>query len=111
AEASTGEQIQSQFMGERLLLLEKAVPPERHIRPRRSMIVALASAGGIGLGLAAIVLLEILGGRVRRPVQLERKLGIEPLATIPYIRTRGQIWRARMLGMAAIALAVTAVPV
>lgn len=110
AEASTGEQIQSQLMGEQLLLLERAVPPERHIQPRRSMIVAIAAAAGIGAGLAGIVLIEILQGRVRRPVQLQRVLGIEPLATIPYIRTPSQVWRRRAAAVLAVALVVAGLP-
>jgi len=111
AEAATGEQIETRFKGERLSLLEAAVPPENPVRPKRTLIALGAAAAGAGLGLAAIVLLEILLGRVRRPVQLHKVLGIEPLATIPYIRTHAQIWRRRIIAGLAVTVLLISLPV
>jgi hypothetical protein len=42
-------------------------------------------AGGIGMGLGLIVLLEFPNKTVRRPTELVQKLQIQPLATIPFI--------------------------
>ena len=111
AEASTGEQIEARFKGERLSLLEPALPPEKPIRPKRFVIALGGAAAGVGLGLVLAVALELLGGRIRRPIQLQRSLGIEPLATIPYIRTRSEIWKRRAITALAVVIAVAALPV
>ena len=46
--------------------------------------------GGVGAGLGFILLLEMLNRSIRRPVDLTGQLGIQPFATIPYIRTPGE---------------------
>ena len=45
---------------------------------------------GAGLGLAAalFLLLELINRSVRRPAEIVSRLGITPLATIPYVETR-----------------------
>jgi uncharacterized protein involved in exopolysaccharide biosynthesis len=110
AEASTGEMIEASFRGERLSLVEAALPPERALRPRRLTIAAAGLAGGMALGLGLVFLVELLQRPLRRPVQLERVLGIEPLATIPYMRTNAQLWRRRLLTAVALTAVVSAWP-
>ncbi|MDB5540755.1 MAG: lipopolysaccharide biosynthesis protein, partial [Devosia sp.] len=85
AEASIGEQIEARFKGERLALIEDAQPPDHPVRPKRFMIAAGGAAAGLVAALAAVAGLEFLNAKVRRPIELQRKLGIDPLATIPFI--------------------------
>ena len=85
AEASTGEQIEVLSKGVRFSIMESARPPEDAIRPSRRLVASLGVAGGIGMGLGLIVLLEFLNKTVRRPTELVQKLQIQPLATIPFI--------------------------
>lgn len=91
AEALTGEQIEMRADGGRFSLLESATPPVRAISPQRTRIVALGGLGGIGLGLAIVVLLELLNKTIRRPAELAQLLQSQPLATIPNIRTSGKM--------------------
>ncbi|ANY82260.1 hypothetical protein BB934_28425 (plasmid) [Microvirga ossetica] len=85
AEALIGQQIEARSKGERLSVLEQAMPPRRPIEQNRRMIAAGGLALGVGLGAALIVLLELLSNVIRRPTDLVAKLEIEPLATIPFI--------------------------
>ena len=108
AEALTGEQIEMRSDGGRFSLLETATPSIRAISPQRTRIVALGGAAGIGLGLAIIVLLEMLNKTIRRPAELTQLLQSQPLATIPTIRPSNKGYfpnrRRRMAAMLAAGL-------
>ena len=66
--------------------------------------------GGLGAGLGFVVLLEMLNRSIRRPLDLTEKLGLEPFATIPYIRTAGETRRKRSLVVLALVLVAVAIP-
>lgn len=85
ADATIGAQIETHEKGERLKLVEPATVPEWPIKPRRLMIALASVAAGFGLGVGIVVLLELLDRRVRRAAQIVHRLGIEPLAVVPYI--------------------------
>jgi len=108
AEALTGEQIERRSDGGRFSLLEAATPPISAISPKRTRIVGLGAFAGVGLGLAFVVLLEVLNKTIRRPVELARLLQSQPLATIPIIRTSDKVRftnpRRRMAAMFAAGL-------
>jgi polysaccharide chain length determinant protein (PEP-CTERM system associated) len=90
AQASTGERIEVTSRGQRISLVEPAVVPVSPSRPNRKLI-ALASFGvGLSLAVGIFVLFEFLNDKIRRPVEITRSIGIEPLATIPYISTRAE---------------------
>lgn len=89
AEALTGEQIEMRAGGGRFSLLEAAIPSLRPISPNRTRIIGLGGLAGVGLGLALVVLLELLNKTVRRPAELTRLLQSPPLATIPNIGSPG----------------------
>ena len=74
------------------------------------LIAAAGMVGGIGAGFGLIVLMEMLNRSIRRPVDLTAKLGIEPFATVPYIRTPGEVRRKRSLIVAALVLIAVAIP-
>ncbi|HEY6630843.1 MAG TPA: lipopolysaccharide biosynthesis protein [Rhizobiaceae bacterium] len=104
AEAKTGEQIELLSKGPRFSLVEAATPPEKPTNPSRRRIAAKAALAGIGLGAGFVVLLEFLNKTIRRPMELSRLLGSEPLATIPFIevtpKSRGSLFKrgAAVLG-------------
>ena len=103
--ATTGETIEVRQQGERFEVIEPPLVPEQPERPNRPMIAAAGVAGGLFAGLALVILLELLNNKIRRPVELTKALGIQPMATIPYIRTRGEQVRARLkLALAALVL-------
>ena len=66
--------------------------------------------GGLGAGLGFVVLMEMLNRSIRRPVDLSARLGIQPFATIPYIRTQGETRWKRGAVIAALAVIVVAIP-
>jgi hypothetical protein len=96
AEASTGKQIEIRLKGERLSLIESAIPPTKPISPNRLMLSIGTIAAALVLGFGSIVLMELLNKSVRRPVELVQKLDIRPLITIPYITTSGELQRQRL---------------
>jgi polysaccharide chain length determinant protein (PEP-CTERM system associated) len=110
AQASTGERIELTSRGQRIRLIEAASVPEYQSRPNRKLIAAAGGILGIGMAVGIFVLMEILNQAVRRPAEITRALGIEPLATIPYITTRSQRLMRIALRVAALFLVIVGLP-
>ncbi|MDR6759613.1 polysaccharide chain length determinant protein (PEP-CTERM system associated) [Mycoplana sp. BE70] len=91
AEASTGKQIEMRSDGGRLTLIEAATPPLDPTNPRRGRIILLGAPLGIALGIGLVLLLELMNRTVRRPADIAKLLQTQPLATIPDIRSVGEI--------------------
>lgn len=108
--AQMGERIEVMSKGQRLSVVESAVVPRTPVSPNRQLIAAASVGAGFALGLALVVLLELLTAAIRRPVEIKNKLGITPLATLPYIRTRRQTVVRRTIIVGVIALAVIGFP-
>jgi hypothetical protein len=110
ADASTGQQIELRLKGERLSLIESAVPPQAPVSPKRKLLLIGTMLAALALGLAAVIVPELLNRRIRRPVELVDKLEIRPMITIPYIVTDGQKNRKRLTSLAATVAVVGAIP-
>jgi polysaccharide chain length determinant protein (PEP-CTERM system associated) len=95
AEAATGEQLELRQKGERFELIEEPSVPDRPISPNRKLIAAGGSFVGLLLALGIMMLFEMLNRSVRRPNDLIRKLDITPFSTVPYVRTGGEMMKAR----------------
>ena len=100
--AETGDAIEALSKGQRIAVIEQAAIPRVPDRPNRKIVAVAGAAGGILLGLLVVVALELRLGFLRRPVDLERRLGITPIATLPIIadweeapRT-GRSWQRRI---------------
>lgn len=109
AKAQTGERIEVLAKGQRITVIEQAVPPTEPTSPNRPLIAGGGVALGTGLAVAFFVLAEFLNRAIRRPAELVSGLGIQPLATIPYLETTGAKRRRRALstiGLIAIAIGV-----
>lgn len=87
ANAATSEQIELLSKGERITVVDAATVPDRPFKPNRLLIGGGGIAAGMGLGLGAIFLMELLNRSVRRPKDLIKTFGITPISTIPYLRT------------------------
>ncbi|MBZ6079387.1 GumC family protein [Microvirga puerhi] len=91
ADASTGDRIEQRSKGERLSVLDFATPPQHPVGPKRFAIALGSVVASLILGLGLIVVLEFLNKTVRRPAELLTSLEIEPLETIPYISSPGEV--------------------
>jgi uncharacterized protein involved in exopolysaccharide biosynthesis len=111
ARAEMGERIELLSRGQRISMLEQAIVPRSPTSPNRPMISMMGVGGGLAAGLALVVLLEVLNRSIRRPVEITRRMGITPIATIPMIRSRGQLLFRRGIILGALLIAVVGVPV
>jgi len=109
--AEQGVDVEESAKGERVALVEQATVPEKPDSPNRKLI----AGGGIFLGsiLAAafFTLTELLNRTIRRPVDLTRGLGVQPLATIPFIEQASTRRRRHFLKIFLVLLALIAIPV
>lgn len=111
AQAETGETIEALSKGQRINVVEPARAPEDPVSPNRPLIALGGVGAGAALGLGLVLLIELLNKSVRRPADIQATLGIQPLGTLPYIRTRAQIWRRRAIIGSAFAVVAIGVPV
>jgi uncharacterized protein involved in exopolysaccharide biosynthesis len=110
AQAAQAARVAALSRGERITVLEQPAVPTDPVKPRRAMIAALGLGGGLAGGLALAVLLEMLGRTLRRPDDLVARLGITPLATLPYLPTRREQSRERAITTLAVLAMLAAVP-
>ena len=97
-QARIGERIEVMAKGERFSLVEPPTEPGSPISPRRMLIAGAGVVGGVGAGFGFVVLLELLNRSIRRPSEISSKLGIQPFATIPYIRSPSERrWKRSMV--------------
>lgn len=95
--AETGDIIEALSKGERISVIEQAVPPAEPTSPNRPKLAIAGMAGGIVLGAGFVFLLELLNTSIRRPQDIMQKLDITPFGALPYIRTRGDRIRRRLI--------------
>lgn len=110
ARAETGDVIEGLRQGQRISIVEQAVTPNSPQKPNRVVIAAGGIGGGVVLGLAVVVLLELLNKGIRRPVDITSALGITPFATLPYYRTKREQLRRRSIILAAFAACLIGIP-
>lgn len=110
AEASTGERIEVTSQGQRISVIEYPVAPSAPTKPDRMMIAGGGTVFGIGLGLGLVILLELLNRSARRPEDLINKLDVWPIATIPYVRSPGEVATQRVVWAVIILAILVGVP-
>lgn len=106
SQAAAGERIELLSKGERISVLDSATVPDEPTKPNRILIAGGGVAAGMLLGVATIVLIELLNRAVRRPKDLINAFGITPLVTVPYLRTPSETMARRtgFVGMLLIAM-------
>jgi uncharacterized protein involved in exopolysaccharide biosynthesis len=110
AQAAAGEQIEIRSKGERISIVDAATVPDSPAKPNRILIAGGGIFAGAGLGIAAIVLMELFNRAVRRPKDLIKAFGITPIATIPYMRTPSETMMRRSGFAAMLLVAVIGIP-
>ncbi|HWI86927.1 MAG TPA: Wzz/FepE/Etk N-terminal domain-containing protein [Sphingomonas sp.] len=81
--AQMQSRMESEQKGERLTLADPPVVPDHPLRPNRPLIIAGSIAAGLGIGLALVLLMELIMRPIRGTSALRRALGEPPLAVIP----------------------------
>lgn len=97
AQASTGERIESLSRGQRISIIEPPAASNRPTKPNRVLIAGGGTGFGILAGIGLIVLIELLNRTARRPEDIVNRIGVRPLATIPYMRSRSEIFWKRLI--------------
>lgn len=97
SEAATGDRIESLSKGQRISMIEPAKAPSAAAKPNRVMLALASVLAAFTAGLAAVVAIEKLNRAIERPADLEKALGLTPIATIPYFHTREELWRRRLV--------------
>ena len=77
-------ELSGQFSGNNIRVIDPAVTPERPVRPRKLMNLAIGLLGGGLLGLMLVFVLEFLDQSVKSSEDLEEKLGLPFLGFVPY---------------------------
>lgn len=108
--AETGDVIEALAKGQRISIIEQAIAPRAPESPNRPLIAFGGAAAGVALGLAVVLLMEVLNTAIRRPQDLTTKLGITPFATLSLMRTADQVRRRRMIIFAVFAVIILAIP-
>jgi len=72
-------------MPNRVELIEEASVPEGSDRLFRTMLTALAAAGGLVLGGGSVVAFEYLRDRLSTPEEVSQRLGLRVVGTVPRI--------------------------
>lgn len=90
--AQTGDLIESRSRGQRIAVIEQPNVPHSPTKPNRMLIAGGGTFLGIAAGLALVFLMELMNSSIRRPEDLVARFGISPLTTVPYIRTRQQVF-------------------
>lgn len=80
--------LADQQRGERLMLIDPPVTPDRPSSPNRPLLVAGGILGGIAAGIALAMLIELIVRPIRSANQLAGLLGEGPLAVVPVLSGR-----------------------
>jgi len=95
-EASTGARIEQQSIGEKLTLMEPALPPEKALGSKRRYIAAGGGLAGFALGVALVLAFEFWRGAIYRPSDIARVYNGEPLAAIPFIHAPASLRKPKL---------------
>lgn len=111
SQAETGERLEVSRASERFEVIEQAQTPPSPEWPNRPLIASAGFGGGLILGFGLMVLVELLNQRIRTPRDLERRFGLRPIVTVPYIRTEREQSFRRTMSRASVFAALVLAPV
>ena len=99
-QARVNERIEVTAQGQRISVIENANVPQEPSGPKRFKLIATGVMTGAALAAGFFLLLELLNRTIRRPLEIQSKFGIIPLAVVPYIESPKErnIRRASLIG-------------
>ena len=83
--ARAGARADEEQLGERLLVVDPPVVPDKPASPNRPLILALGIAAGLALGFILAMAVELFLRPVRDPKAIAAITGARPLAMVPVI--------------------------
>jgi succinoglycan biosynthesis transport protein ExoP len=108
--AETSTQLEVRQKGERFVILDPAVTPEKPSQPNRPLLGAAGALAGLVLGLALAMLPEVFGMTIIGPQDLTATTNLTILEIIPVIKTHSdEIVRKRRMILAAASAVVTTI--
>lgn len=110
SKAATGERIELLAKGQRIAVIEQATAPDEPTKPNRPLIAGAGAGLGLLFGIGMVLLLELANRSIRRPVELTDKLGITPIAVLPYLRTDNETKLRRFMVFAVLLVLLVLLP-
>ncbi|WP_111977427.1 GumC family protein [Algibacillus agarilyticus] len=77
--------IATDFDGQQARIIDRAEVPTNPIKPKKSLIVALAFVASLGLAIVMVLVLEALNDSFRTAAEIENKLGQRFLGLLPLL--------------------------
>ena len=108
-DARVSQNLEDEQKGERFTLIEPPVTPEQRDSPSLALIFVLGGILAIAAGVATMSVLESTDTSIRSRRDLERLLGVAPLAIVPWIETQAERLLRRRRQRYAVACLVVAV--
>lgn len=87
-EAQISQQLEMERKGERFTLIDPPQEPLEPVSPNRIAILVLGIVLALASGFGAVALAEMLDSTINSPKAVTAILGVEPLATIPYLESQ-----------------------
>jgi protein tyrosine kinase modulator len=84
-EAQLASNLETERKGERFVLIEPPLEPQKPVSPNRGLILALGAVLALGAAIGLMQLLETLDTRIRGREDIIALLTVPPLAVIPWI--------------------------
>ena len=106
AEADTGRRLEVNRQAERFEVIEQAQVAPEPVAPNRIMVAGAGAAGSLVLGLALALVIEMSNPAIRSSADLQRRLQLRPVVTVPYIHTRGERRRRALKWMIRLVLLI-----
>lgn len=110
AEAETGQRLEVNQQAERFEVIEPPRAPDRPVSPNRVLIGGAGAFLSVGAGFALMVLAELLNSSVRTAKDVELRLNLRPVVSIPMIRTPREAWRSKWMLRLAVITPILIVP-
>jgi protein tyrosine kinase modulator len=96
ATAHLSERLNQDQQSDRLQVIEPPQLPQKPVKSKRLKMIAISFAAAMMLGLGCAIGPDILKGAIRDRHQLSGVVASSLIITIPYIKTRSDVIRARM---------------
>ncbi|MEM8801960.1 MAG: hypothetical protein AAGF55_05450 [Pseudomonadota bacterium] len=110
ATAEQGVDVEDGGGSKKVVVIDQVTVPTEPSSPNRVLIAGGGMFVGTSLAFAFFALTELLNRSIRRPVDLARGLGVQPLATLPYLEEESVRRRRFILKAFFLLVVLTAIP-